>query len=546
VTRPTPVPDAPWWQGAVVYQIYPRSFADSDGNGIGDLPGIIGRLDHLAGAEGALGVDAVWLSPFYPSPMADFGYDVADYTDVDPLFGSLADADRLIAEAHRRGLRVLIDWVPNHTSDRHPWFTASRSSRDDPKRDWYVWRDGAADGGPPNAWRSTFDREREGSAWTHDPATDQWYLHTFAVQQPDLNWANPEVEAAMLDTLRFWLDRGVDGFRIDVVQCLGTEVDRPAGAEAWPLDQDWPRGREIMRRVRAVLEEYDERVAVGEVYVLDQRRLASFLVEGDGLHMAHNFVFLRTSWSAEAFRRVITEFERLAPPPAWSTWCLSNHDHSRVATRYGGDGRGPERARVAATMLLTLRGTAFLFQGEELGLPDADIPPEAVVDLDGRDPERAPIPWEPPSAAGPGAGFTTGTPWLPLVDEAESLAASVQEDDPRSPLALYRRLIDLRAATPALRRGGQRMLDAGPDVLAYRREGAGETWLVALNFASRQRRPDLSGVGVADGTLVLSTDPARREGPLDLAGLRLGPDEGVLIRLGAPGPSDQGPAPARR
>ena len=513
--RPTP-PERPrepaWWRGAVVYQIYPRSFQDSDGDGVGDLPGIIARLDHLNdGSERSLGVDAIWLSPFFPSPMADFGYDVADYTGVDPVFGTLEDFDRLVAEAHARGIRVIIDWVPNHSSDQHPWFAASRSSRDDPKRDWYIWRDGAPGGGPPDDDVSTF--ARAGSVWEHDADTDQWYRHEFTVEQPDLNWGNPELAEAMLDTLRFWLERGVDGFRIDV---------------AHRLEHD------ALRRVRGVLEEYDGRMAVGEVYLLDQAALVEFLITGDELHLAHNFVFLRTPWRAEAFRQVIDEFERLSSPLAWPSWCLENHDHSRVATRFDEGGHGPARARAAGLMLLTLRGTAFLFQGQELGLPDANVPPEAVVDIDGRDPERAPIPWAPPSAAGPGAGFTTGTPWLPLVAEAESLAASAQDGDPRSTLSLFRRLVWLRRATPALRDGEQEMLDAGPDVLAWVREGGGEHWLVAIAMSLRDQATTISLRDHATGgrgELVVSTDPDRKPGPVGPDGVELRMDEGVLIRL---------------
>ncbi|WP_217913999.1 alpha-amylase family glycosyl hydrolase [Miltoncostaea marina] len=523
---------SPWWQRAVVYQIYPRSFADASGDGVGDLAGVIARLDHLRGAPGALGVDAIWLSPFYPSPMADFGYDVADYTDVDPLFGTLADVDRLVAECHARGLRVIVDWVPNHSSDRHPWFVASRSSRSDPKRDWYVWRDGRPGGRPPNDWRSSFDRV--GAAWTLDEATGQWYLHKFTAEQPDLNWANPEVEAAMLDTLRFWLDRGVDGFRIDVAHEVGSVPEPPAGTpgtEPWLRDQDWPGSHRVMGRVREVLEEYDgDRMAVGEVYVFDQRRLTGYLA-GDELHLAHNFVFMNTPWSARAFRQTVEEFDAVAPPGAWPSWCLENHDHARVASRYDGGGRGPARARAAALLVLLLRGTAFLFQGQELGLPDAEVPPERVVDVDGRDPERAPIPWEPPSAAGPGAGFTAGEPWLPIVADAERLAASVQRDDPRSALALYRRLLELRAATPALHEGRQTMLGGGDDLLAWVREARGERWLVAVNFADGPLRPRLGGAGAPAGELVLSTDPGRAEGRVALAGLELARDEGVVVRL---------------
>jgi alpha-glucosidase len=512
-----------WWRGAVVLQVYPRSFQDSDGDGVGDLPGILARLDHINdGSERSLGVDAIWLSPFYPSPLADFGYDVADYTDVDPAFGTLADFDRLLAECHARGVKVIVDWVPNHSSDRHPWFAASRSSRDDPKRSWYVWRDGAPGGGPPDASRSAF--ARTGSAWTHDPRTGQWYRHEFTAGQPDLNWSDPELAEAMLVTLRFWLDRGVDGFRIDVAHLLDHEV---------------------LRRVREVLEGYDERMAVGEVYLLDQRELVRFLVTGDELHLAHNFVFLRTPWRADRFRRVIDEFEELSAPLTWPSWCLENHDHSRVATRYDEGGHGPARARAAGLMLLTLRGTAFLYQGQELGLPDARVPPERVVDLDGRDPERAPIPWEPPSAAGPGAGFTIGTPWLPIVDDAERLAAAVQDGDPRSTLSLFRRLAWLRRATPALRNGDQTMLATGPEMLAWVREAAGERWLVTIDMSLRDHatgaslREQTTGARLREqattvgegGELVISTDPDRAPGRVVLAELALGVDEGVLIRL---------------
>lgn len=511
---------ARWWRRAVVLQIYPRSFADADGDGVGDLRGIASRLDHLSW----LGVDAIWLSPFYPSPMADFGYDVADYEGVDPVFGTVADAEDLIAACHDRGIRVIVDWVPNHTSDRHPWFLASRSSRDDPTRDWYVWRDGRPGGLPPDDWVSTF--RAAGPAWTHDPATGQWYLHTFAVEQPDLNWANPEVEAAMLATLRTWLDRGVDGFRIDVVHELGKEVG------AARQDQDWPRGHEIVRRVRSVLEEYDgDRMAVGEVYVLDQGRLAGFLVTGDELHLAHNFVFLRAPWRAAELRRVLEEFDEVAPPPAWPAWCLENHDHPRVATRYDEGGHGPARARAALVLLLTLRGTPFLFQGQELGLPDADIPPDRVVDIDGRDPERAPIPWEPPSAAGPGAGFTSGEPWLPVVADAERLAVSVQRDDPDSTLNLTRTLLALRRETPALTEGDQRFLGALDGVLAWERTLGPDRIVVAVNTDAAEHPVAVAGAGVPV-RLLASTVPGRAPADVPPSALTLAPDEAVVVRTG--------------
>ncbi|MGY1666439.1 alpha-amylase family glycosyl hydrolase [Geodermatophilus sp. SYSU D00696] len=525
--------EPPWWQRGAVYQVYPRSFADADGDGVGDLRGLREHLDHLA----ALHVGAVWLSPVFPSPMADFGYDVADFCDVDPLFGGLGELDALIADCHARGIRVVLDWVPNHSSDRHPWFLASRSSREDPKRDWYVWRDGAPGGGPPNDWRSDF--AAVGPAWSFDERTGQWYLHSYTPQQPDLNWDNPEVEAAMHDTVRFWLDRGVDGLRIDALQRLGKDplLRSNAGADR-RHDQDWePVAHERLRGIRRVVDEYPDRMIVGEVYLLDLRRVVDYVAGGDQLHMAHNFVFLHLPWDAAAFRDAVEQFEELAEPDAWPAWFLGNHDHSRIATRYDdGSGSGPARARAAALLLTALRGTPFLYQGDELGLPDADVPPDRVVDVDGRDPERAPLPWRPPSVAGPGAGFTTGTPWLPLVADAERLCAERQIADPASTLSLVRRLGEVRAGSPALQSGAQRVLDAGPDVLAWvRGEGAGRL-VAAVNFASGPRRLEGGDLPGGAHAVVVSTDPARDgRGTVALPGLVLQPDEAVLLRPAAAG-----------
>jgi alpha-glucosidase len=495
----------PWWQSAVVYQVYPRSFGDSDGDGVGDLRGITSRLEHVRD----LGADAVWLSPIYRSPMADFGYDIADYTDVDPLFGSLADADALIARAHELGLRVLVDFVPNHTSDVHPWFAESRASRESEKRNWYVWRDGE---GVPNNWISTFGEQRP--AWTRDVATGEWYLHSFLPQQPDLNWDEPEVESAMHDVLRFWLRRGVDGVRIDVAQKIGKDPELGDNEPGRRHDEDWPSVHPRMAAIRRVLEEFDgERIAVGEVYLLDQRALAPYITSGEELHLAHNFFFLHLPWSAERFRAAVDEFELLTHAGGWPAWCLNNHDHPRTATRYG-----HARARVAAVLVLTLRGTPFLFQGEELGLTDGAVPAEAIVDVDGRDPERVPIPWKP----GPGTGFTTGRPWLPVHPDADRLAVSVQDGDPASALELYRSLLALRRETPALQYGTYRPVHAAPDVYAYIREHDGERVLCALNFAPfpRPLPPEAEGAGV-----LLSTHAERPDG--ELAG-----DEARLLALG--------------
>ena len=404
-----PAPDAParpepvaWWQQGVIYQIYPRSFADATGDGVGDLPGILEHLDYLNdGTDASLGVTAIWLSPFYRSPMADFGYDIADYTDVDPIFGTLQDFDNLLAAAHHRDIKVIVNWVPNHTSDQHPWFIESASSRNSAKRDWYVWRDPAPDGGPPNNWQSAF--AAVGSAWTFHEPTGQYYLHSFTPHQPDLSWDNPEVEAAMHDVLRFWLNRGADGFRIDVIYKIAKDPELRDNEPGLRHDEDWPTIHDRLRGIRAVIDEYDNRMLVGEVYLMDLRRVVEYINTGDQLHLAHNFVFFHLPWRAAAIRASVQDFVNLAEVSAWPAWFLENHDHSRVATRYAaGPGSGQRRARVAAMLMCALRGTPFLYYGQELGLPDAEIPPDRVVDIDGRDPERAPMPWLQPSHAGPG------------------------------------------------------------------------------------------------------------------------------------------------
>jgi alpha-glucosidase len=494
----------PWWRSAVVYQVYPRSFADADADGVGDLPGVTEHLEYVRD----LGADAVWLSPIYRSPMKDFGYDIADHTDVDPIFGSLADADALVARAHELGLRVILDFVPNHTSDLHPWFADSRASRNAAKRDWYVWRGGDE---PPNNWLSTFGDQVP--AWTRDHATGEWYLHSFLPEQPDLNWDEPGVESAMHDVMRFWLRRGVDGFRMDVVHKIGKDPALGDNEPGRRHDEDWPSVHPRLAAIRRVLEEFDgDRVAVGEVYVLDQRALAPYITSGDELHLAHNFYFLHLPWSADRFRAAVDEFELLTTDGGWPAWCLNNHDHSRAATRYG-----RARARVAAVMVLSLRGTPFLYQGEELGLTDGAVPAEVVVDVDGRDPERVPMPWQ----TGPGTGFTSGRPWLPTHQDADRLAVSVQAGDAASSLELYRALIALRRATPALQHGSYRSVRAAPDVFAYVREHDDERVLVALNFAPFPRPLPAE----ADGArLLLSTGAGPPDG--ELAG-----DEACVFEL---------------
>ncbi|GJD49433.1 Oligo-1,6-glucosidase [Methylobacterium crusticola] len=526
--------DPAWWQTGVIYQIYPRSFQDSNGDGIGDLPGILARLDHLV----ALGVEAVWISPIYPSPMADFGYDVSDYRGVDPRFGTLDDLDRLIAAAHARGLRIILDYVPNHSSDRHPWFVESRSSRSSPKRDWYVWRDPGPGGGPPSNWLSEFG----GPAWTFDEPTGQYYYHAYLREQPDLNWRHPEVRDAMLDVLRFWFDRGVDGMRVDAIHHLIEDEalrDNPPDP-AWRTGQsparavirahtmDQPEVHDAIAAMRRVADAYDGRVLIGEAYLPIDRLMAYYGRDLSGFHLPFNFHLLSTPWTPAAIAALVRAYEAALPPGGWPNWVLGNHDRSRLVSRLGA-----EQARVAAMLLLTLRGTPTLYQGEEIGMRDVPIPPDRVQDPWernvpglglGRDPVRTPMPWAP----GPGGGFTEGEPWLPLGPADPGLTVAAQAADPGSLLSLYRALLRLRRGEPALSAGAVAIVEADEAVLAYERTHAGRRLLVALNFSARTATPPLTRAG----RLLLSSrteaNGAGAEGP----GLALAPHEGVVVAIG--------------
>jgi alpha-glucosidase len=525
----------PWWQRGVIYQVYPLSFQDSDGDGFGDLPGLLSRLDYLQW----LGVDAIWLSPIHPSPMADWGYDVADYCDVDPRFGTLADLDELLAEAHRRGMRVLLDFVPNHTSDRHPWFVESRASRESARRGWYIWRDPAAGGGPPNNWISVFG----GSAWTLDPATGQYYYHAFLEQQPDLDWRNPEVRAAMHEAMRFWLRRGVDGFRVDVIHHLAKDPelrDNPPNPE-WAPGQnpyrrllathtaDRPEVHEVIAGIRAVADELPDRMLVGELYLPLERLMVYYGAGGRGLQLPFNFQLIRLPWRARALGEAIEAYEAMLPTFGWPNWVLGNHDKSRVASRVGA-----AQARVAAMMLLTLRGTATLYYGDEIGMCDVPIPPERVRDPFernvpglglGRDPERTPMQWDGTARA----GFTTGEPWLPVAGDSRSVHVAGQRDDPRSLLTLYRRLLALRRAEPALAVGPFAPLRATGDLLAWVRKDGDRRFLVVLNLGSAPASyaPPVLDL---DGEVVLSTH-LDRDGERVRRGLELRADEGIVVRV---------------
>jgi alpha-glucosidase len=491
-----------WWQTCVIYQIYPRSFQDTDGDGIGDLNGIARRLDYLVG----LGVDAIWISPIYPSPMVDFGYDVADYCDVDPRFGTLEDFDDLLMQAHRRGLKVLLDFVPNHSSDQHPWFVESRASRGNQKRDWYIWRDPAADGGPPNNWISDFG----GSAWQWDELTGQYYYHAFLKEQPDLNWRHPAVQAAMYDVMRFWFDRGVDGFRIDVLWHMLKAADFPDNppnpayrfemGEMHRLLQlhstDQPEVHRIAAEMREIADSYGakgqgERVLIGEIYLPVDRLMHYYGGERRGVHLPFNFQLIDTPWEVHSLASVITNYEAALPPGGWPNWVLGNHDRPRVATR-----RGQAQARVAAVLLLTLRGTPTLYYGDELGLSDVMIESSQVRDPRelrepglalGRDPVRTPMSWD----SSENAGFTNAKPWLPLHVDWLTRNVARMTEDPQSILTLYRRLLALRRDRLALSVGDFGLLNVEDEILVYERRQEAERLIVALNLGERQHRLQL-------------------------------------------------------
>jgi alpha-glucosidase len=527
--------DFKWWERGVIYQIYPRSFLDSNGDGIGDLRGIQSKLDYLQW----LGVDIIWISPIFPSPMADFGYDISNYVDIDPVFGTLHDFDTLLSDAHRRGLKVLLDYVPNHTSDQHPWFIESRSSRDNAKRGWYLWRDGKPDGGPPNNWLATFG----GGAWEWDERTGQYYYHAFLKEQPDLDWRNPEVQQAMLNVMRFWLDRGVDGFRVDVMHHMLKDRelrDNPANPEwragSHPYRElltthtvDLPEVQEIVAQMRAVLEEYDDRMMVGEIYLPVERIMAYYGASGEGAHLPFNFQLISLPWNARHIAAAVERYEALLPSFGWPNWVLGNHDKPRVATRIGA-----AQARIAAMMLLTLRGTPTMYYGDEIGMCNVPIPSDKVQDPFeknvpglglGRDPERTPMQWD----ASAQAGFTSASPWLPVAEDFSSINVAKAQSDPASLLWLYKRLIELRRAEAALSVGDFAHMPSGEDLMAYVRKAENHRILVLLNLGSKVRSFDL-GELASSSRLLLSTYLDQTPTLLrSHVALRAG--EGVLIEL---------------
>ena len=525
-----------WWQSGVIYQIYPRSFFDNNRDGVGDLPGITSKLDYLQW----LGVDAVWISPIYPSPMADFGYDISDYTNVHPLFGTLQDMDTLLHEAHKRNLKVILDFVPNHTSDEHPWFQEARSSRTNEKRDWYIWHDPAPDGGSPNNWTSYFG----GPAWEFDEASGQYYLHLFDVKQPDLNWRNPSVRQAMYDVLRFWLDRGVDGFRIDVLWLLLKDEqfrDNPMNPYWKPGDApdkrqfdlytgDQPGMHEIGRELRAVVDSYGERILIGELYLPIDRMVQYYGEQLDEIHLPFNFqLVLMPTWEASAIQQIVDAYAGTLPPGAWPNWVLGNHDQRRIASRVG-----QEQAKVAQMLLLTLRGTPTCYYGDELGMQNVAVPPKLMHDPPGkdnpehsRDPERTPMQWD----SSPNAGFCLPEvqPWLPVAEDYQTYNVAVEQQETHSFLALVRALLSLRRSSPALSVGSQRSLTQhNPNCFVYVREHADQRYLIVLNFSAQDQVVTLQEHGY--GKILLSTQ-LDHEGQIVSGEIPLRGNEGLLIEV---------------
>jgi alpha-glucosidase len=530
-----PVATRRWWQTGIIYQIYPRSFADANGDGVGDLAGILRRLPYLA----ELGVDAIWLSPIFPSPMADFGYDICDYTGIDPVFGTLAEFDALLEAAHGHGLKLLLDLVPNHTSDRHPWFRESRAARDNPKRDWYIWKDPAADGGPPNNWRSEFG----GSAWQYDEQTKQYYCHTFLAAQPDLNWRKPDVRKAIHDVMRFWLKRGVDGFRVDVIWHLIKDDqfrDNPPDPDFAPGEKpkraliplytaDRPEVQDVIAEMRRVVDEFPDRLLIGEIYLPIERLVAYYGRDLSGLHLPFNFALLNAPWRARTIAKLIEEYEQLLPPGGWPNWVLGNHDRPRIASRVGA-----AQARIAAMLLLTLRGTPTIYYGDEIGMEQVAIADALARDPVahnlpglglGRDGCRTPMQWD----DGPYAGFSSVEPWLPLEDVYQQRNVATLQTEKSSIYQFHLQLIVLRRRHPALQVGSYGPLAAEGDLLAYLRETDSERLFVALNMGSQPAAVKLPDEN-RHGRLLLSSFCDRADervgGILQLRG-----NEGAVIEL---------------
>lgn len=525
-----------WWQTGVIYQVYPRSFQDSNGDGIGDLNGIIQRLDYLQW----LGITALWISPIYPSPMADYGYDISDYEGIHPLFGTMADFDRLLTEVHNRGMKLILDFVPNHTSDQHPWFLESKSSKNNPKRNWYLWYDAKPDGTPPNNWLSVFG----GSAWEWDEDTQQYYYHAFLKEQPDLNWRNPEVQEAMLNTMRYWLEKGVDGFRVDVMWHMVKDDqlrDNPPNPDYQQhmatyeqllpyYSTDQPLVHDIVHMMRSLLDEYNERMMIGEIYLPIHKLVTYYGNDNNGAHLPFNFQLLSLPWHAREIGAAIDLYEGSLPPHGWPNWVLGNHDQPRITSRVG-----LQQARVAAMLLLTLRGTPTIYYGDEIGMTDVPIPFDEVQDPQGlnmpdknlsRDPSRTPMQWD----AQDFAGFSNTKPWLRVDKSYKRINVSIQKNDEHSMLQLYRKLISLRQEHESLKAGRYIPVHADPQLLSFIRDVEGSRrFLVVLNLSHKPCYFSPKNIQIS-GRVVVATIP-ELEGEQVGNNINLSGDEGVIIEL---------------
>lgn len=525
-----------WWQTGIIYQVYPRSFQDSNDDGIGDIRGIIQRLNYLQW----LGITAIWISPVYPSPMADFGYDISDYTAIHPIFGSMNDFDELLKQAHQRNIKIILDLVPNHTSDQHPWFTESKSSKSDPKRNWYIWKDARPDGSEPNNWLSVFG----GSAWQWDEQTGQYYYHAFLKEQPDLNWRNPDVQKAMFDVMRFWLDKGVDGFRVDVMWHMIKDEqfrDNPPNPnyqdhmstyeKLLPVySTDQPEVHDIVHKMRKVLDEYDERLMIGEIYLPIHKLITYYGVDSSGAHLPFNFLLLALEWNAQYIASAIAEYEGALPKNAWPNWVLGNHDQPRITSRVG-----TQQAKIAAMLLLTLRGTPTIYYGDEIGMTDVPIPQTEVKDPQGlnmpgknlsRDPERTPMQWN----NSENAGFTKAKPWLRLSATYKRKNVELQKEDPYSMLSFYKQLIELRQREPSFTVGDFKPAHSDKQSLAYIRQATNQkAFLVVLNLSHRPCYLNIEHTSI-NGKVVLATSP-ELHGSMITEKMQLSGDEGMIVEL---------------
>ncbi|MEX2336647.1 MAG: alpha-amylase family glycosyl hydrolase [Fulvivirga sp.] len=523
-----------WWQKNIIYQIYPRSFKDSDNNGTGDLPGIIEKLDYLKW----LGVDCIWISPVYPSPMHDFGYDISDYKGIDPRFGTMNDFDRLLSAAKEKGIRIIMDLVPNHTSDQHPWFLEARRSRNSEKRSWYIWKDPGKGGTVPNNWISEF----AGPAWEFDEETEQYYYHTFLKEQPDLNWHNEEVQEAMWDVIRFWFDKGIDGFRIDVLWYLIKDEhfrDNPPNPD-WhegmqdhdklipAFSNDQPYVHELVEKMRKISEkEYKDKVLIGEIY-LPFHKLVTYYNKGKGVHLPFNFSLISTEWKAKEIYSTIAEYEGALSDGDWPNWVMSNHDKPRVKSRIGAG-----QVRNAAILLLTLRGTPTMYYGDEIGMADVTIPkdrfqdPRAILEPDinvGRDPQRTPMQWNDEKHA----GFSNSKPWLPVDSVYKKINVKSQQQDENSLLWLYKRLINLRNNEPALYIGDYIPAGIQNDVIAYIRKYENDRFLIAVNLSNQKEEfiPDFSFTG----KIIIASNHTQENKEV-MNKLKIDGNDGLVIRL---------------